>query len=111
MAKKSKKKSAANGSKVYGLAASATAVGAATIFKKTLDMSWKAVTGKKPPTNPADPEVATWEAVTWAAATGAGVALAKLVAQRAVANYQKRSALPATSPALESVRKSTRARR
>jgi hypothetical protein len=105
-ASKAKKGSAPAGSKAWSVLAGVSAVGAAAISKKVLDSSWRAVTGRKPPTDPSDPQVATWEAVTWAAATGAGVALARLLAQRGVAAYQAKSALPPAERAPSSAKHS-----
>ena len=59
--------------------------------RKAIDKSWQVSTGKKPPENPADPDIDIWEAVSWAALTGAAVALAKMYAQRRAANYYVKS--------------------
>ena len=45
-------------------------LGAAALAKKALDTGWKAATGKHPPENPADPDVAMGEAVAWAVVSG-----------------------------------------
>ncbi len=92
MAKKSKDK----GSKVWALMALVSGVGAARLSSKALGTGWQAATGRKPPANPADPDVDMWEAVTWAAVTGASVALVKMFAQRRAASYYVKStgALP-----------------
>jgi hypothetical protein len=59
------------------------AVGAATIItKKILDGTWRATTGKTPPTDPKDPELTWKEAVAWALLSGAVVGVAQLVAAR-----------------------------
>jgi hypothetical protein len=73
---------------MFSLAAS---LGGAAVARKTLDKSWQISTGKKPPENPADPDIDIWEAVTWAVVTGAAVALAKMYAQRRAANYYVKS--------------------
>jgi Protein of unknown function (DUF4235) len=64
----------------------------AALAKKALDTGWKAATGKHPPENPADPDVAMGEAVAWAVVSGTFVALARMIAQRRAANYYARSA-------------------
>ena len=64
----------------------------AALAKKALDTGWKAATGKKPPVNPADPDVAMGEAVAWAVVSGTFVALARMLAQRRAADYYARSA-------------------
>jgi hypothetical protein len=79
------------GSKVWSVFSLVAALGAALVARKTLDTSWKLATGKKPPENPADPDVNVWEAVTWAVVTGAFIALARMLAQRKAASYYTRS--------------------
>ena len=64
----------------------------AALAKKALDTGWKAATGKHPPENPADPDVAMGEAVAWAVVSGTFVALARMIAQRRAADYYARSA-------------------
>jgi hypothetical protein len=81
----------ASGSKVWSAFSLAAALGAAAVTRKALDKSWKVATGKKPPENPADPDIQLWEAVSWAAVTGAFVALARMLAQRRAASYYQRS--------------------
>lgn len=81
----------ASGSKVWSAFSLAAALGAAAVARKTLDKSWKVATGKKPPENPADPDVEIWEAVSWAVVTGAFIALARMLAQRKAASYYTRS--------------------
>lgn len=90
------KSKAPKGSKVWTVFSMVAAVGAARGSKLALDKGWRIATGRKPPANPADPDVAMWEAVAWAAATGAAVALARMLAQRRAASYYVKSvgALP-----------------
>ena len=59
--------------------------------RKVLNSSWKAATGKQPPTNPADPDVAIREAVVWATVSGTLVALARMYAGRKAAGYYVKS--------------------
>jgi len=80
-----------NSSKVWSAFALVSALGAAAVAKKGLDSSWKIATGRKPPANPADPDVQFSEAVMWAAASGTFVALAKMLAQRRAAGYYLKS--------------------
>jgi hypothetical protein len=80
------------GSKLWSVFSLVAALVATTVAKKALDTGWRAATGKNPPVNPADPDVAVGEAVAWAIFTGAVVALAKMLAQRRAANYYVRSA-------------------
>ncbi|MFC6285720.1 DUF4235 domain-containing protein [Nocardioides sp. GCM10027113] len=81
----------ASGSKVWSVFSLVSAVGAAAVARKTLDKSWQVATGKKPPENPADPDVEIWEAVSWALVTGAFIALARMLAQRKAASYYTKS--------------------
>ncbi|MBO9520506.1 MAG: DUF4235 domain-containing protein [Nocardioidaceae bacterium] len=90
MAKK-KQKSGPDSSKVWSLFSLVAALGAATVARKGLNATWKAATGKKPPANPADPEVAMAEAVAWAALSGTLVAVARMLATRKAANYYAKS--------------------
>lgn len=71
-----------------------------------VDVSWRAATGRKPPTKPNSPEVALRESIAWTVLSTAGVAVAKSLAARHSASYFQRStgALPpslrvATEPA------------
>jgi hypothetical protein len=81
----------ASGSKVWSAFSLVSALAGAAVAKKALNTGWKAATGKKPPNNPADPDVQLWEAVTWAAASGTFVAIARMLATRRAANYYLRS--------------------
>lgn len=81
----------ADSSKVWSVFALASSLGAATVAKKGLNTTWKAATGKNPPANPADPDVAMREAVMWAVASGTFVGLARMFAQRKAAGYYLKS--------------------
>jgi len=78
-------------SRMWSMFSLAASLGGAAVARKALDKSWQVSTGKKPPENPADPDIDIWEAVSWAALTGAAVALAKMYAQRRAANYYVKS--------------------
>jgi hypothetical protein len=82
---------AKDSSKIWSVFSLVSALLAASVAKKALNGSWKAATGRKPPENPADPDVALREAVAWAAASGTFVALARMLAQRRAAHYYTRS--------------------
>jgi hypothetical protein len=64
---------------------------AAAAARKGLNTSWKVATGKKPPENPADPDVDIWEAVAWATLSGVAIGVARMLAQRKAASYYTRS--------------------
>ena len=81
-----------DGSKIWTVFSVASALIAAAVAKKALDAGWHAATGKHPPENPADPDVAMGEAVAWAVVSGTFVALARMIAQRRAANYYAKSA-------------------
>lgn len=78
-------------SKIWSIFSLVSALGSAAVARKALDTGWRAATGKKPPANPADPDVKIGEAVSWAVITGALVALARMLATRRAANYYARS--------------------
>ncbi len=78
-------------SKVWAAFSVVAALLAATVARKGLSASWKAATGKEPPANPADPEVALSEALLWAAVSGTLVAVARMLAARRAADYYARS--------------------
>ena len=78
-------------SKVWSLFSLLAALLAATLARKTLNTTWKVATGKEPPANPADPQVAMIEAIAWAALSGTLVAVARMLATRKAANYYAKS--------------------
>ena len=78
-------------SKLWSVFSLATALGSAAAARKAIDKSWQISTGKKPPENPADPDIDIWEAVAWAAVIGAAVSLARMYAQRRAASYYVKS--------------------
>jgi hypothetical protein len=82
---------ASGGSKVWTVFSLVSALGAAAVMKKVLDKAWTLATGRKPPENPADPDVEISEAVAWAIASGISVGLARMLAQRRAAHYYVRS--------------------
>lgn len=74
-------------SKLWGALSLVATLASTVLAKKGIDTLWRVVTGKRPPENPADPDVATREAVLWALASGAAVALIKMLVTRRAANY------------------------
>ena len=73
---------------------------AGNVAKSALEKSYKSATGRIPPANPEDPDVAWREAVAWAVLSGVVMALARLLFQRAAAGawVKHRGELP---PGLE----------
>ena len=88
----------AKGSKVWSVFGMASTVVATMAARKALTATWKLSTGKKPPQNPAHPDVSIGEAVAWATVSGVAVGLARMIASRKAADYYRRSTghLPAT---------------
>jgi hypothetical protein len=78
-------------SKVWSALSLVAVLGAAAVAKKALNTGWKAATGKKPPANPADPDVEAKEAVAWAVVSGALIGLARMAAARRAAGYYAKS--------------------
>lgn len=79
------------GSKVWSLMGLAATVSAAVAARKALTATWKVATGKKPPVNPAHPDVSINEAVAWATLSGVAVGLARMLASRRAAEYYRKS--------------------
>jgi hypothetical protein len=88
--KKSKKKPDRR-TRIWSMFSLGSAILGASVARKALDKSWKLATGKKPPANPADPDVDAKEAVTWAVTSATVLSLAKVLATRKAANYYARS--------------------
>jgi len=80
------------GSPAWKVLGTTAAVGAGILAKKLVTAGWKLGTGKEPPANPEDPEVAWPEAIGWAVASGAVVGVARLLATRKAARYYTKSA-------------------
>ena len=69
-------------SNVIGLVMS---LGATAVAKKAVDATWKLGAGKKPPTDPTDPDIELREAMLWAVLSGAVIGVAKMWASRKLA--------------------------
>ena len=78
-------------SKVFSAFSLIAAIGAAAVAKKGLNTTWRATTGKNPPTNPADPDVGLGEALMWAAVSGTLIGVARMLAARRAAGYYAKS--------------------
>ena len=61
-----------------------TATSTAFLARKALIAAWTKATGKKPPTNPEDPEEALVVALGWSVLVGITVAVVRVLAIRAV---------------------------
>lgn len=82
---------ASDSSKLWTVFSLVSALAAAAFARKALNTSWKVATGKKPPENPADPDVDIWEAVAWATVSGVAIGVARMLAQRKAASYYAKS--------------------
>lgn len=69
----------------------AATIAAGLIAHRVSCLTWRAATGKKPPTSTRHPDVGNAEAITWAVVAGAGVELTKVLIRRGMANYWVRS--------------------
>ncbi|MDP3890411.1 DUF4235 domain-containing protein [Nocardioides sp.] len=82
---------ASSGSKVWSVMSLGSALLGAAVAKKVLNTTWRAATGKNPPANPADPDVAMREAVLWATLSGTLIGVARMLAARRAAGYYLKS--------------------
>lgn len=74
----------------WKLVAAGSALLAGLAVRNLLNLSWKAINKKDPPTNPASFETTWQEAITYTIATGVAVGLARMLAERgAAAGWQK----------------------
>lgn len=71
--------------KASGAIGLVTTLGATAVAKKAVDATWKLGAGRKPPTDPTDPDVRLREALLWAVLSGAAVGVAKMWAARQIA--------------------------
>jgi hypothetical protein len=69
-----------------------TTMAAAFVARKLLTAVWTKSTGKKPPTNPEDPQLALTEALGWSILVGITVAAARVIAIRIVSRKSLASA-------------------
>lgn len=76
----------------YKIVAAIASLLGALVARRALTTAWKLASGKEPPENPAHPTVTWPEAVSWAVASGAVIGLARLIAQKKVADSFHRSA-------------------
>jgi hypothetical protein len=81
----------ASGSKVWSAYALGATLVAGMAARKAMTTSWKVATGKKPPQNPAHPDVSIGEAIAWATVSGVAVGLARMFASRKAAEYYRKS--------------------
>jgi Protein of unknown function (DUF4235) len=63
-----------------------TATSTAFLARKLLVLAWTKATGKRPPTNPEDPQETLAEALGWSVLVGITVAVVRVLAIRAVSH-------------------------
>ncbi|MGN6780993.1 MAG: DUF4235 domain-containing protein [Marmoricola sp.] len=90
-AEKRAQPAAQDSSKTWSVFSLVSALAGAAVAKRLLNTTWKAATGKEPPQNPADPDVAMREAVAWATMSGVFIGLARMLATRRAAGYYQKS--------------------
>ncbi len=78
-------------SRGWSAANTVAAIAAAAVAKQILTQLWRASTGKRPPANPAHPDVEMREAVAWAVLSGTAIGVARMLASRRAADYYRRS--------------------
>lgn len=64
---------------------------AGAVAAQASGLTWRAATGRRPPTSPTHPEIRLAEAVTWAVLAGATLELTKIVINRKAVDYWVRS--------------------
>lgn len=78
-------------SKLWTVMERGSGIGAALVARKVLSAGWTKAARRKPPENPADPDVQIYEALAWAVATGASAAVVRMLAMRGAARYYTKS--------------------
>jgi len=76
---------------LWKLLGTGSAVLAAALADRALNLIWRGATGDQPPTVPEDPETNWGEALAWAALSGAVIGVARMLATRRAAAYYMRS--------------------
>jgi hypothetical protein len=90
-AAKKKAKEKSHGKSTWKLIGTASGLIAGIATTKALDATWRTATGRKPPTRPDNPEIASREALLWAAISGMAMTVAKTYATRRAAIYWVKS--------------------
>ena len=78
-------------SKVWTVMERGSGIGASIVARKALSAGWAKAARRKPPENPADPDISIGEALAWAVATGATVSVVRMLAMRGAARYYTNS--------------------
>jgi Protein of unknown function (DUF4235) len=75
-----------------GITAGLAALAATFVARKVLTVLWTKATGKEPPVNPEDPQVALPEALSWSMLMGLVLGTARVLAVRAARSSRSRPA-------------------
>jgi hypothetical protein len=79
--------------KAENVVALVSTLGVTALTKKVVDATWKVgAKGKKPPTDPADPDIDLREAIVFAVISGAAVSVARMFIARKLAKSERREA-------------------
>jgi hypothetical protein len=78
-----------------GIVAGLAGLGATFIARKALAFLWTKVTGKEPPTDPEDPQVALPEALSWSMLMGVVLGTARVLAIRTARSRSRPNREPA----------------
>jgi hypothetical protein len=89
----SKKRSDSGSKLVPALATTGTVM----LARKLITYAWTRITGKVPPTDPADPAVSILQALSWAVVAGVTIEAARVFATRATARRPQPEAPEAES--------------
>ena len=111
MAKKAKKPKKESTPRAWKLMSRFTDKASGAAGTKLVGASWRAATGKNPPSTPDSPHVSLRESIAWTVLSTAGVAVVKSLATRRAASYFERSTgalppalrIPAEPPAQEEI--------
>lgn len=108
-AKRSRKKQKQSGKGTWKLLDRGAKLAAAIVAGRVSAITWRAATGKQPPTATQHPDLKTAEAVIWAALAGATVELSKVIINRKAVSYWVKSTgqLPPGMKSLEEMQKAT----
>jgi hypothetical protein len=76
---------------LWKVLAAVSAVIAAKAADQALELTWRGITGNKPPTVPEDPQTTWTEALAWGALSGAVMGVARMLMIRQAAAYYVKS--------------------
>ena len=109
---KQKQKQKQSGKGTWKLMDRGAKLTAAVVAGRVSAITWRAATGKQPPTATQHPDLRTSEAVIWAALAGATIELSKVIVNRKAVSYWVKSTghLPPGMKSLEEMQKAGRSK-